>query len=836
MSDSPDQLRILMDAIRPRLVDYLFGLGIEVAEEQKVKCISKYHAEKTASMHILPGSDNQVLKCFGCGRAFDIFDAAHHLEDRPLDGAEFISENVCYLADKLGVERNELKYSEDQVEDLWVRRMYRDAALVFNEMATPEAAIKRGWSDELAKELEVGSIPSSSDYYQALIDKGWGPDSLVRHGIKHSKEAEVPRLFGPDRLTFLLRDERGQPVGFGARLLGIDPKPKYLNTRGLREGKVGCRIYNKDRLLYGIDKAKATKADRVDVVEGYADRVSLAAHGVHNVVGACGTAFSESHLQLLIDCGFTHINFIFDNDETGLLKMIGDPNAKTEARKKGYLHIADGVSGVKVTVGLFQDTDINDPDEYLKKHTIEEFNECIKIYDVFDWELEKATKIPGFNPHRVVEELIGYLVYETVLTSRIQKIKALALATGIPKEDLQSEYDRRFDQETARQLERLSMNLKSPLVGMSEKLHAITRFQSSYEARTLGSGPDTTQIETTRDFDRFMTIISGTDNECRGFDCGFPGLYAATNGIPKTGGVIAFPGNANAGKSAMALNIIVNMLLVEANVNLTVCLWCLDDSRFVNYAKILAILSNNQINHCMSPGEFIDPFPDRKERYYAAVALMKRWLSDGRLSVKGEETGSGVRVAERWVKQIQDDTGHHVVLVADSFNNIQWKTDLDELATQLKISSWFRTQTIASDFTAIMTMELNKMGVYEKKPRLKHIRGAAKMQYDLKFVGMFFNELHEQREKAMLIWKDEQGQINPFIEIVIEKNKLSRFKEELYYKFDPGTARLEEIRKPDALRIAAAVKEAGGINLSQSSSIDFSGNEPYDKTKYEVEL
>ena len=48
---------------------------------------------------------------------------------------------------------------------------------------------------------------------------------------------------------FPLCDQRGRVLGFGARAMGADQRPKYLNTSD-------SDVYHKGRHLYGADIAR----------------------------------------------------------------------------------------------------------------------------------------------------------------------------------------------------------------------------------------------------------------------------------------------------------------------------------------------------------------------------------------------------------------------------------------------------------------------------------------------------------------------------------------------------------------------------------------------------
>ena len=95
-------------------------------------------------------------------------------------------------------------------------------------------------------------------------------------------------------MLFPIFDERGDPVGFGGRILPGHEGAKYKNSSDEP-------IYAKSRVLYGLNWAKAdvAHADEAIVCEGYTDVIGFASAGVPRAVATCGTALTEDHVRLL---------------------------------------------------------------------------------------------------------------------------------------------------------------------------------------------------------------------------------------------------------------------------------------------------------------------------------------------------------------------------------------------------------------------------------------------------------------------------------------------------------------------------------------------------------
>ncbi len=113
------------------------------------------------------------------------------------------------------------------------------------------------------------------------------------------------------RVLFPIFDAAGRPVGLGGRVLPGGPGPKYKNTPA-------TPIYDKSRVLYGLNWAKGAIVERgrVVVCEGYTDVIGLHRAGVTEAVATCGTALAEGHVRLLT--GFSRrIVLAYDADPAG---------------------------------------------------------------------------------------------------------------------------------------------------------------------------------------------------------------------------------------------------------------------------------------------------------------------------------------------------------------------------------------------------------------------------------------------------------------------------------------------------------------------------------------
>ena len=149
-------------------------------------------------------------------------------------------------------------------------------------------------------------------------------------------------------------------VGFGGRLL--DSRTKGVNQKYVNSPD--SDIYHKDRELYGLYQAKKAiaKEDRVFMVEGYTDVISMHQCGIENVVANSGTALSTHQIHILHR--FTsNITLLYDGDAAGIhAAMRGTDMLLSE--------------GMNLKVMLLPDGD--DPDSFARKHTAADFRKYIE--------------------------------------------------------------------------------------------------------------------------------------------------------------------------------------------------------------------------------------------------------------------------------------------------------------------------------------------------------------------------------------------------------------------------------------------------------------------------
>jgi DNA primase len=284
------------------------------------RCV--FHDERTASMSV--DADKKLFHCFGCGAAGDIFQWVMDTE-----GLDFVGA-LESLAQRFGIQLT----VEDEDPAAVERRKARERLLELLERATlfyerylwesaeaePARAYlrDRGLTDETLRKFRVGYAPSAWDkLLTAGRQGGFQNREIFDAGlaVRAKGEGKIYDRFRR-RITFPLCDTRGRVLGFGARALGKDQQPKYLNSP---DGE----IFHKGDIVFGahLARASATKADEVIATEGYMDVLALNQAGIENAVCIMGTSLTEKQVGELAKLGKT-VLLALDADSAGQEAML----------------------------------------------------------------------------------------------------------------------------------------------------------------------------------------------------------------------------------------------------------------------------------------------------------------------------------------------------------------------------------------------------------------------------------------------------------------------------------------------------------------------------------
>lgn len=312
-----------------------------------------FHSEKTPSFTVYP--ENGSFYCFGCGVGGDVFTFTGLIEN-----LDYI-ESVKLLAERSGISLPQDGY-DDSMQRL-KKKIYdinRDTARFFHSfLMSPggkwalDYLTGRGLTVKTIKHFGLGAAPDSWDaLIHHLKEKGYTEsDMLAANVIGKSNRGGIYDRFRK-RVMFPIINIRGNIVAFSGRAMPGEDKQggKYVNTSD-------TPVYKKSENLFGINFAKSVCSERVILVEGNMDVISLHQAGFENTVAPLGTAFTTEQANLL--SRYTkEIVLMLDADAAG---------QKAVRRASGLLEN----TGLSVRVVVIPDG--KDPDEYIKKNGKERF-------------------------------------------------------------------------------------------------------------------------------------------------------------------------------------------------------------------------------------------------------------------------------------------------------------------------------------------------------------------------------------------------------------------------------------------------------------------------------
>lgn len=312
------------DEIKQKLdiVDFIREYIPVKAVGANFQALCPFHGEKTPSLVISP--EKQIWHCFGCGKGGDVFSFLMEME-----GLGFI-EAVRELAPKVGVvlrNDNPEAYSKrNRLLDI----MALSVKYYHHILGTPAGAkslaylIKRGLTPEIIEEWKIGY---SQDSWDSLINfllarplegKKYLAAEILEAGLIIKKEGAANRFYDRfrDRLMFPVYDVSGNPIAYSARI-----NPEVINDKvGKYINSPQNPIYDKSRVLFGLDKAKShiKSQDLAIVVEGQMDVIACHQFGYKNAVASSGTALTTEQVALLKRYT-NNIALCFDADAAGQL-------------------------------------------------------------------------------------------------------------------------------------------------------------------------------------------------------------------------------------------------------------------------------------------------------------------------------------------------------------------------------------------------------------------------------------------------------------------------------------------------------------------------------------
>ena len=258
----------------------------------------------------------QFYYCFRCRASGNAIGFLMNYQSHDFQGAiEILANNAGLEIPKTGNDKNYEKNKKifelnALATDFYVSNLYKDGS----QSEVKNYLLNRGINEETIKTFQIGFAPKGWDNLSTFFKKNLDPElqkvdaGLFKISEKNNKLYDVFR----NRIIFPIKSHRDQIIGFGGRVIDPADNPKYLNSSD-------SDIFKKGRELYGLSEILKNKKriNRIVVVEGYTDVLSLFSNDMNYAVATLGIATSKVHIDKL----FTHVDeviFCFDGDDAGV--------------------------------------------------------------------------------------------------------------------------------------------------------------------------------------------------------------------------------------------------------------------------------------------------------------------------------------------------------------------------------------------------------------------------------------------------------------------------------------------------------------------------------------
>ncbi len=171
-----------------------------------------------------------------------------------------------------------------------------------------------------------------------------------------------------NRIIFPIYDIYNKIIAFSGRSININNKYKYINIKK-------NLYFNKNKCLYGFNfiKKRKIKLEKILIVEGFFDVITLNKYGIYYVISLLGSSICDRQINFLYY--YTNIIiFCYDGDKSGLFSI----------KKTSFLLLKYINENKKCYFIFLQNNE--DPDSFVKNYGILNFkikiNNAISLYKV----------------------------------------------------------------------------------------------------------------------------------------------------------------------------------------------------------------------------------------------------------------------------------------------------------------------------------------------------------------------------------------------------------------------------------------------------------------------
>ena len=803
---------------------------VDISSGKKIHCLNPAHDDKSPSMSMFKTSNGTpLLKCHSCSATYDIFNACHISEHRPIIGPGFIDDTVVYLAKKYNVPLEVAKMSEDEIYEMNIVNMYKaihEYIIVqdFSSIHTSEIS-KRGWTSEFASKHGIGCCHDIVHLKDYLKNMGYSYKFMEENDLDHD------RIFNPNNLIFTLFDEHGRPVSFSARNLNYnglkDENGRLINGTKFINSKVNprCGIGKKSEILYMFHIAKSKPAPSI-VFEGNADAATAHFHGITNAVAICGLSLNEAHLNMFRRNGIYDIVVCLDGDEAGQIKakqILDDALKKVHDIKIRFIFLPEKKILDSNGTSTFAKTD---PDEYIREFGAESFLKLPKI-DPFSWRLQQFDYDENVDSESICLSMIPIIATDPSSIKREGMIKELSQYTGISEKAIREEISKIINADDIK-IERIKKSILDDLASQlssGNTIGAESVLASALDKiRIADKQFKTSCFDTNTRITNILGVKQYQETEDSHVQYNFGDSFRVFNNA-FTGDIrqkmILLGASPNVGKSSMFVNLSWN--LATLNDNVVVIYLTIDDSikeitpRIICHDIAKRCYDSNQdlfdllnINKIATPYLYKDSIEydvlmaERDISYKKLFSLMEQ----DKYLIYDAEDGNSLEFVQSLIKHYSEKyPDRHVFLFLDNMHLVSVPQYEEGRMKYKFLSHEAKAMCVKTNSTLISTVEYRKLP-YGMKPSNGDLAETASMEYDSNAIIHMYSDLHSKRDESDLYFHSYDG-LNkyPLIEAYFGKNKISSFKGSNWLKSWPDKAFFQEITEQTMKDIAAANKK-----------------------------
>lgn len=716
----------IKDVLKSKLPEYIDELGC-IQQGGKISCPNTDahdHGDTgKLSAAFLPDSKNQLIYCFVEDRAYDIFDIYALKNNKSTKGSEFF-QIIKELADKYHIPiEEEYEYSAKEKATFRQRKFLETLHKLSCKSPNPQRGVplykRRNLTMEKVQTWKIGYL---------------SPEDITPEINKDCKmlfDYRLLSVFHKPGLVIPILDDDKQYTGIVIRMFDTNDDDPYI------------KICVKGSNLFNIERVRSR--DQLTIVEGVFDAIAL--HPEQNVVGCLTNVVNDTNLEKIAKLDMKKIRLALDPDNLfkgsardGFLRTI--LRMKNLDSELSLVIIPDDTNGQKP-----------DPDEYMKTHTLEEFN-ALPTMGALQYLMKNHKK--GLVKPEVIYDFIAGCPN---LIRKEEYISICAKGLGIGKRQLTHSIESMTENKT-------SFNM---LQYVQEK--------DSYDELL----EDFTEQAWNQKFGGIKTGFPLFDKKFGGFE---DTLYL----------LIAHP---EKGKSSFLLNFVYQLASQPENF---VAFYSLDDgAKRSVLPRLLSITSH------LSSKQIRQPNKDLEKAWFSGMQKLQS-LKDNLIIKDGSEIRT-LDDLDSFVKihsTIAEERGKRFIIVVDNLHDLSagGRRELEATQNSQRVASYFKQLPQRLNCPIIATAEVPKSA--SDKPSGKDIKETIDWWYAARFVGGIYSNFHEAKNKrdTILHWCDNQGQYHPIMELFVSKNQTGDCSHgSLFYKFNFNNNTLTECdeRETDAL-------------------------------------